>query len=79
MKPIGYTVGKIHYELSQYETAIKIVNDEMHFYVGNDYEAGYNKRKYIENELSDILRAGAKDIQPPKPQHDEILNRAGID
>jgi len=55
LKPIGYTVGKIHYELSQYETAIKIVNDEMRLYVGDDYEAGYNKRKYIENELTEVL------------------------
>jgi hypothetical protein len=78
MKPIGYTVGKFHYKLSQYEKLSKWQMMKIRFHI-DDYEAGYNKRKYFENELTDILRAGVRDVQPSRLRHDEILYRASID
>jgi hypothetical protein len=51
---------------------------KMRFHI-DDCEAGNNKRKYFENELTDLLRAGVRDVQPSRLRHDEILYRASID
>jgi hypothetical protein len=69
LKPLGYTIGKIEYELSLYENAIKMSN----------YAAKFQEADEIEKERDEILADGKKNIEPSKLRQSDILHRHGID
>jgi len=69
LEPLGYTIGKIEYELSLYENAIKICN----------YAAKFQEADEIEKERDEILADGKKNIEPSKLRQSDILHRHGIE
>lgn len=69
LKPLGYTVGKIGFELDQYEFAIQIA----------EISHLYNVTDKLEKERDDIRCDGAKDVQMSKFRHYDILKRHGVE
>ena len=67
--PLGYTVGKIGFELDQFAFAIKASR------VSHEYDI----TNAIEGELNEIIHDGGKEVEMSTFRHYDILKRYGME
>jgi hypothetical protein len=75
LKPFGYTVGKIHLELKQYEAAIEIANTILKDsnLTDEEYKEKKEKIKVLEAEFREIECAGKRDVSQSRFHYKDMI------
>jgi hypothetical protein len=81
LKPFGYTVGKIHMELKQYEAALEIANINLKYSNLTDEEFNEKKEniKALDMEYLEIRCIGNRDIPQSTFYYRDLLNKIGFE
>lgn len=81
LKPLGYTVGKIHIEMKQYEAAIEIANTNLKYSNLTDAENKEMKEKVksLENEYQEIMWIGKRDVPQTTFHYWDLLKKIGAE
>lgn len=81
LKPLGYTVGKIHLEMKQYEAAIEIANTNLKYSNLTDDEKKEKKEniKSLETEFQEIMWTGKRDVPQTTFHYKDLLKKIEIE
>lgn len=81
LKSLGYTVGKIHLEMGQYEAALEIARTDVKYsnLTSDDYKQKMNKIRSLENEFQEIEWTGNRDVPESTFHYRDLLKKIGME